>query len=505
MFFLLAPLATAGALAAGCAQPSTAERHDPVTLRIGTAIPKAPGGGAVSFAATYLTSEPFLGIGWDGRPFPKLASAWSWSEDGRTLTLQLHKNLRFHDGTPVEIEHAKIALELSVKSLKAQLISFKNVTAVQIDPNTPGSLQIRLSRPDAFLLTDLANVPLPHPKNDAIGLGPFRTLTTSPTMRLEAFADYYRGRPSLDFVEVQEFDDPRTSWAALMRDQIDAVHEIAPSAMDFIKAEGQTIVRTFPFTRPYFISLIFNVKHPVFKNPMVRQALSYAADREAIIDLAMNGQGRVAEGPIWPFHWAYSTSSKNYTRNIEAATLRLDSAGLRLKPGAPGRMPSRLRFRCLTLAKDARYEKIALVLQKQLFEIGVDMEIEAIARPELVKRIPTGQYDAVLVERTSGRALAWTYYFFHSSLMSGGYSAADGELDRLRNATGDGDVRKAVSDLQQKLYDDPPAIFIAWPQVARVVSAKFAVPSPDDTGRDTTATPDVMSSLRLWTRLDGAR
>ena len=196
-------------------------------------------------------------------------------------------------------------------------------------------------------------------------------------MRLEAFADYYRGRPNIDFVEVQEFDDPRTSWAALMREQIDAVHEIAPSAMEFVQAQGQTIVRTFPFTRPYFISLFFNVKHPVLKNPLVRQALSYAADRKAIIDLAMSGQGEVAEGPIWPFHWAYSTASKTYSRNVEAATLRLDSAGLRLKPGGPGRMPSRLRFRCLTLAKDARYEKIALVLQKQLFEIGVDMEIEA--------------------------------------------------------------------------------------------------------------------------------
>jgi ABC-type transport system substrate-binding protein len=325
-------------------------------------------------------------------------------------------------------------------------------------------------------------------------------------MRLEAFADYYRGRPNIDFVEVQEFDDPRTSWAALMREQIDAVHEIAPSAMEFVQAQGQTIVRTFPFTRPYFISLFFNVKHPVLKNPLVRQALSYAADRKAIIDLAMSGQGEVAEGPIWPFHWAYSTASKTYSRNVEAATLRLDSAGLRLKPGGPGRMPSRLRFRCLTLAKDARYEKIALVLQKQLFEIGVDMEIEAVASPELVKRIQSGQFDAALVQRTSGRSLAWTYFFFHSSVMSGGYSAADGELDRLRSAMADADVRKAVSDFQQKVYDDPPAIFIAWPQVARVVSAKFVVPIvPDEIGRDGARMPDVMSSLRLWTRADPAR
>ena len=41
------------------------------------------------------------------------------------------------------------------------------------------------------------------------------------------------------------------------------------------------------------------------------------------------GQGVVADGPIWPHHWAYSAAQKTYTHNIEAATLRLDAAGLR--------------------------------------------------------------------------------------------------------------------------------------------------------------------------------
>jgi peptide/nickel transport system substrate-binding protein len=362
------------------------------------------------------------------------------------------------------------------------------VRSVEID-GAPPRLRINLTRPDSFLLTDLANVPLPHPENQAVGLGPYKRTSDSAT-RLEAFGDYYRGRPSIDVVSVEEFGEARTSWAALMRGQLDAVHEIAPEAIDFIQAEGQTLVRTFSFTRPYFISLFFNVRHPILKNPKVRQALSYGVDRQAIIDFAMNGQGVVAEGPIWPFHWSYSAAGKLYSKNIEAATLRLDAAGLREKPASAGRMPSRFRFRCLTLANDTRYEKIALVLQKQLFEIGVDMEIESAPMSNLIGRMQSGQFDAMLVERTSGRALAWTYFFFHSSLMSAGYSAADAILDRLRKATDDGDVRKGVGDFQQILYDDPPAIFIAWPQVARVVSSRFQV--PEEKGRD------VMSSLWLW-------
>ena len=168
--------------------------------------------------------------------------------------------------------------------------------------------------------------------------------------------------------------------------------------------------------RPYYVQLVFNIRHPLLKQATVRQALSYAVDRQAIIDLALNRQGTIADGPIWPYHWAYSTAPKVYTHNTEAATLRLDAAGLRLpKTAKAGQMPARFRLKCLTLAKDPRYEKIALILQKQFYEIGVDMEIEALPARDLISRLRSGNFDLVLMERTSGRSLAWTYLSFHSS------------------------------------------------------------------------------------------
>ena len=191
-------------------------------------------------------------------------------------------------------------------------------------------------------------------------------MTIGPKARLAAFDDYYRARPKIDFLEIEGFEEQRASWAALMRGQIDAVHEITPTAIDFVQAEGQTNVNTFPFVRPYDVQLLFNIRHPILKNPAVRQALSYAVDRQAINRPRVESSSTVAEGPIWPFHWAYSTAQKTYTHNTEAATLRLDSAGLKVtRSSAPGRMPSRFRLGCLTLANDARYEKIALILQKE--------------------------------------------------------------------------------------------------------------------------------------------
>jgi ABC-type transport system substrate-binding protein len=167
-------------------------------------------------------------------------------------------------------------------------------------------------------------------------------------------------------------------------------------------------------------------------------------------------------------------------------------------------MPSRLHLRCLTIANDARYERIALVLQKQLYEIGVDLEIETAPGMEVVKRLNSGDFDTVLIQRTTGRSLAWTYLTFHSSHNKAGYKATDTLLDKLRQTTDEGVIRTAVSDLQQVFHDDPPAIFMAWPKVARVVSSRFQVP-PDESDRQDDPGRDVLGSLWLWRPAEPAR
>jgi len=422
-----------------------------------------------------------------------------WEPDMSALTVTLRPNLKFHDGTLVDLPIFKEALAAALKAEQqpGTNVSFKSVTGVELvkkkDGTTePDKLRITLSRPEAFFLEDLANQSLRKPGADQVATGPFQVVSSDGKVsKLKAFKEYYRGEPKVTDLEVQHFSESRAAWAALMRNEIEAVSEMLESSI-----AGQANVVAHPFVRPYYYQLLFNVRNPVLKNRGVRQALSYAIDRKAIVEHALSGQGMVAEGPIWPFHWAYSTAQKVYTHNSDSATLRLDSAGLKVKKAAvPGQMPSRLRIRCLVVANNAQFEKIALFLQKQLYEIGVDLAIETEPARTLMTRLEKGDFDTVLVTRSSGRSLAWTYLSFHSSESPGGYSAADKVLEKLRQTTDEAAIRASVSDLQQILHDDPPAIFIAWPKVARVVSSRFAV--PDDT-TESTAGRDVLSSLWQW-------
>jgi ABC-type transport system substrate-binding protein len=434
-----------------------------------------------------LLAEQLVAVGWDGRPSAKLASSWSHLEDG-SLRLQL-RQAKFHDGTPVDSAIVREMLQRQVDEYRKQWVSYASVKSIDIDGEN--AIIIRLTRREPFLLSDLANSHLYHPQHSDVGFGPFKLVErddAAKKTRLAAFDGYYRGRPEIQFVEVQGYDEQRSAWAALMRGEIDAVHEITPGSIDFAKADST--IEMFSFVRPYFMLLGFNVRKPTLGDKAVRQALNQAVDRAELIKVALNGNGIVSDGPIWPFHWAYSTAQKAYTYNPEAASLRLDAAGVKMASRTvPGRMPSRFRFTCLTV-QESRYEKLAVMLQKQLNDVGIDMQIEVLPLKVLGSRIVTGDFDAFLLEFSSGRSLNWTYSMFHSKYRFFNYTGADAALERLRNASNETETRAAVLDVQRAFNDDPPAVFLAWPEIARAVSRKFQVPAE--------RSRDVIGSLWQW-------
>ena len=423
----------------------------------------------------------------------RLAENWELLKDGPGLRLRLRPNVQFHDGTPLTAGLAAQIVRDFVK--RGGGLSYGGITRVDAEGD---AIVIRTREPEGFLLTDLAESQLSPANRPHIGTGPYAVVRTAPAIELRVFDRYYRGRPPIETVRFRSYQTQRSAWAAMMRGEIDAVHEVSRDAVEFIEAEST--VKTYSFLRPYYTALGFNIGHPILRNVAVRRALSLAIDRPALIDQALRGRGQPAQGPIWPHHWAYTSAPRAYSYNPEAAKLLLDSAGYRLgHENTPGRMPSRFSFSCLLWAQDPRFERLALVVQKQLYDVGVAMEIVPVSDlKEWGTRLGTGRYEAFLSDQTSGRSLGWLHRFWHSPAPGGavylnsGYRSADAVLDRLRRAVSDEDTRAAVDDLQNVFYEDPPAVFLAWSQVSRAIRSDFTVP--------TESSPDIMGSLWQWRR-----
>jgi ABC-type transport system substrate-binding protein len=275
------------------------------------------------------------------------------------------------------------------------------------------------------------------------------------------------------------------------------LHEVSRDAAEFVEAE--TTVKTYSFPRPYYIPLVFSVRHPILRNAEVRKAINEALDKATLIRDGLNGRGRPADGPIWPEHWAHSSPAQPFAFNPDAARLTLDAAGLPARPSSDGHMPARFSFTCLLFANDGRFQRLAVLVQKQLADVGIDMKLLPLTQSELVPRLASGDFDAFLFEML-GRPLSSTYDFWHShdgSHINTGYRSADAVLDRMRGARSEEDVRSAVADLTKILHDEPPAAFLAWQSTSRAVSTTFDVAAEPNR--------DILTSVWQWRPTSGTK
>lgn len=470
-------------LGGGCSQREQASSQGS-TLRLGSQnVPEAK-----AVLTEMLFAEPLLVMDWHGRPAPWLAAGWQWLDAGRTLSLQLRPGVKFHDGTPVSGDAVAAIMR---QRIKADPLTFKYV--IEVDAPDDSTLVFRLSRPDAFLLGALAGTAVIDDDKPNVGTGPFRLLSRTPIIQAERNNEYYRGTPGIDRVQVVTYDTQRAAWAAMMRGELDMVQEVNREVAEFL--EGSSRFEMYSSIRPFYIPLVFNVRHPILRHVEVRRALAEAINREEIVSEVMRGHGQIAEDPVWPSHWAYNSTARTYSYNPQAARMRLDAAGFPVRRPSGSGMASRFQMKCLFFNKDFQFERIALLLQRQLAEVDVELVLEGADTKVIIPRVGRGDFDSYIFQMNSGKSFDRTYRFWHSpaagaDLQDSGYTGADEALDRLREALQDSDVRSAVADLRQRFHEDVPAAFLAWPETTRAVDARFDIGDRSN--------PDIFASLWRW-------
>ena len=281
------------------------------------------------------------------------------------------------------------------------------------------------------------------------------------------------------------------------------VTDVPPDAVEFI---GNDDVQVLSFARRYQYLIAFNSRAGPLRSPAVRRALNLAVDRNALIKTVLQGRATPSSGPLWPRYWAYDTSVEPYDFDPALAASILDEAGFR-----PGRAASvsdvanaRLRFTCLIPEGFSIWERVALEVQKNLYNIGVDMQFEVVPFQEFDTRMREARFDAALNNIISGPTPARAYIFWQSArrykgLNVFGYENAEAErlFEVLRSTVNEGAVRSATSRLQGVLRDDPPALFLAWDQRARAVRREYNVAQE--------AGEDPMLTMWQWAPASGRR
>ncbi len=356
---------------------------------------------------------------------PALAESWEVSEDGTEYTFTLRRGVPFHETdsfTPSREFNADDVLYTFNRQWQADH-PYHQVSGggyeYFVSMDMPGLLEaiekvddytVRfvLSRPEAPFIANMAMdfasilsaeyaeqmMAAGTPERvdlEPVGTGPFQVVAyqRDALIRYQAFEDYWKGRAPIDTLIFSITPDASVRWAKLQAGECHVMPYPLPADLEAMAAHDEIDLLSQEGLNVGYLG--FNVEKEPFGDKRVRQALSMAIDKEAIIEAVYQGAGRPAKNPIPPTIWSYNEETEDYPYDPEQARAMLEEAGhgdgFRITIWA---MPVQRPYN-----PDAR--RMAELIQADWAEIGVDAEIVSYEWGEYLERTKTGEQDAFML------------------------------------------------------------------------------------------------------------
>lgn len=521
---LLAPFALAGTLGlSACppASPPSASGGD--TLVIGVAadvkdflpvLYQSPGDGNVVAAL----NVPLLETDFDCelRFKPAWATAWSFSEDGRTIRMELDDRLTWQDGTPVTAEDLRFAYELVADPTVASP-HIDNLARLKPDarPRIVGPTTIEWEFTEAYdrttMLAHVSKLPAvprhlldsravdrrslrDHPLDNQtpMGNGPWKLASWEKGARLvlepnERFGG--DGRPTLARVVLEVLPDYAARLDALRSGAIDLMADVQVADADTLAANPDLVLRRRGWRAMDYVAWNGEDRagepHPLFADREIRRALAMAIDTDALIrDLLTSpatGEvyGRPAVGTVTPaLCGVHNDAIRRIPYGADDARARLaelgwadtNADGWLDKGGQP------FRFTLIFNDDNPRRGGAAQRVAANLRAVGVDVLLEPLDGAVFFARLRDGDYDAAV----SGWSAS---LYVNPSVIWGPESDfnfthyRNPEVARLlREGLAEPDAARSAAtwqELQAIIYEDQPYAFLYWTDEIVAVHRRF--------------------------------
>jgi peptide/nickel transport system substrate-binding protein len=429
----------------------------------------------------YMVFNTLVGLDRSFSVVPELARAWQVSPDGKRVTFQLQRGVKFHDGSDFTADVVKWNIEriLDPQTKSPQRSQLEPAVAA-VTVTDPHTVVFELKKPFAPLLAALAERPgfmvSPAAVKQAgadfgrrpVGTGPFRFVewVADSQLTLERFPDYWdKGKPYLDRVTFRIVPDPTVRLTMVRTGEVDIATDV--DAKDVPALRGEAALRISEVRPPArWTALQWQVDKPPFNNKALRQAIALGVDRNELKEVLLSGFGEPARGPVVPGLWWFDPNFKGFGHDVEQAKRKLAEAGY----------PNGFRHK-FVVENTPQWIRQAELLQGQLQKINVTLELEPVNTADA--------YAQIVQRKTNWTHTRWTQradpsglltILFHSKgfANSTGYSnpRVDELLDRAA-AIYEPERRKPLyQEAERLITDDVPYVFLNYTTEFAIMSQK---------------------------------
>ncbi len=403
---------------------------------------------------------------------PQLATSYEWSADHKALTLKLRRGVTFHDGEKFDAAAVKFNIERH-KNMAGSNRRGELAPVTGVDVVDESTARLNLSAPFSPLLATLADRAgmMVSPKaaqaeGEKFGAkpvcsGPFRFVERVAQDRivLERYPNYWnKSEIHLDKVMYLPIVDSTVRLANLRSGQLDIIERMAGSDVPSLKTDSRFKVARI--TEIGYQGITINVgksdlaqKNPLGKDAKVREAFELALDRDAIVQVAMDGEADVGNQWVAPTNAYYSKNVPIPKRDVARAKALLAEAGV------PN--PS---FTLVTpTTSDA--QKIAQIVQAMVKDAGFDVKIQSTEFATSLDMADKGQFEAYVLA-WSGRAdpdgNLYSFDFCKAPLDYAGYCKpeVDDLLNRSRTAADPAERKKIYEQIAAIVLKDRPIVYL---------------------------------------------
>ncbi|MEA1955502.1 MAG: peptide-binding protein [Campylobacterota bacterium] len=418
-------------------------------------------------------------------------------ENNTTLIFKLKKNVTWHDGDKFDAKDVRFTYEsiISPKVVTPYSAGFRFVNSVEVVDDY--TIKVVYKQPyfkaletwmmgilPMHLLKDEVNLMTSKFNTAPIGTGAYKLhqLEHSKDIILIANDDYFEGRPKIDKISFHIIADAMTRFLMLKSGALD-VGSIEP--MQYERQLDKNFFDKFSIyediSRSYTY-LGFNLRKEKFKNPIVREAISLAIDREELVKILFFKHAKVCTGPFLPRTKAFNTKVKAPTQNIKKAKQLLADAGYDKN--------NPFTFEIVTSNSSAIRPYAVQILQHQLKKAGVIVNIRVMEWQAFLNMVVfPHKFDSVLL----GWGLSSTpdpYLFWHSDNdKKGGFnlvgyknSKIDEMIEKSQMIIDRDKLGLLWQDMFKIIVKDNPYLFLYIPNSITTVNKNIKNIEPSSSG-----------------------
>jgi len=400
-----------------------------------------------------------------------LAESWE-NPDDNTWVFNLREGVKFHNGNEFTAEDVKFTINRLLDPETGSPGAWLLEEVEEVNAIDDYTVEIVTREPFAPILSNLARYEVSMLNKEAVeeagedyasqpvGTGPFtfEEHLYGDKVILNAYDDYFLGSPKVDGIVYRAIPEDATRVVELESASVDIVYNIPPQEIERLESNNALkMVETLGQSTLY---AGFNFDVEPFDNKLVRQAMNYAVDKNAVVDAVFFGKAEPSYGPLSPSIFGFDDElSHAYPYNPEKAMELLEEAGY-----ADG-------FDCV-IWTDPRTERssIAELIQAYLAAIGINAEVELMEWSNFISASTDSDGLFILGWTGTGAADGGLYPRFHSSNIgaSNRHRWGTDELDQmLEEARTTVNVEKSLEiykEAQSYIIEHASDIFIAVPE-----------------------------------------